>query len=353
MLRLFFSVLFIALSLAACEQNEDAAPPAQTETEDRARAPEVEAAPAEPQPVRAEIFLGQFESDVTDLAAWEARPFGFQSQIFAANGEAGITLVRADGGGAASVEANPVAVYLATAEADDGEALLLTLAGDGTLEAFTIGDLSADARRMTQISAPRDLCSDGFLVIAVAGSGARAVLGETTLPLSEVPGDALGCALVGGDAYFLSPRGWDRLSENGLEPTPLSSVASTLIAAGSQVFAVGPDGQSGELSVNDQSIALQTPDGEELRPLMVAPAYGNFGGVLRDGALIVLDEQRNLYLVGWAGIGNALGLPAQLTSLREPMTTEEVEFTAPETEIQVTQPEFEEQEAPLPPGQNR
>ena len=93
------------LFLAACGQD---APQDASATDAVATPPAEELTPAPtasaiPRPVSAEIFLGQFESDVTDLTAWEAQPFGFQSMVLAANGDAGILSVRADGGDAQAI----------------------------------------------------------------------------------------------------------------------------------------------------------------------------------------------------------------------------------------------------------
>lgn len=301
--------------------------------------------------VKAEILLGTFESAVTDLTAWEMQPFGFQSLIFAANGDAGITMVRADGGEARTIDTSPAARFLATAQADGGETLLVTLSVDGSVEARTIGDMGTDPRSLTTLGNPKGLCSDGELVMAVSGVGATVLLGQTSLPVRDVPSDTLACAAVGDDFYFQSPNGWDRLTIDGLEPSPLDPDASTLLGAGNEVFAVAADGVSGTLTVNDQSLDLQTEEGEPLRPLMVRPAYGNFGGVLRDGALIVLDEQRRLYLVGWSSVANALGLPGSLSSLRAPVRSEEPAFSVPDEglELDIKKPGFEEIKAPLPP----
>ena len=343
------------LFLAACGQdapsdaentNASATPPAEEQTAAPANSAQLRA-------VSAEILLGQFESDVTDLAAWEAQPFGFQSLVLAANGEAGIVSVRADGGNAQAIVTEPTTVRFAAAETPEGEGLLITLAAEGTIQARATDDLAAAPRDLLSLPSARDLCTDGSLVLAVGGMGGEVIMGQTDLPIASIPNGALNCEVLGDDIYVQTAEGWDRLTSAGLEPTPLPRTASTLVQAGSQVFAMGPSGANGELSINDQSIPLETNLGEPLRPLMVAAAYGNLGGVLRDGALIILDEQRNLYLVGWSGIANQLGLPGQLPSVRAPMGSAEVEFEGPNDEITLDAPEFEETPAPLPPGRDQ
>lgn len=343
---LFIPLLLLAFT-ACGEVAEDQAPAAADTAPPEAPAVEIPT-------VRADITLGSFGSDVTDLTAAEARPFGFRGLILAANGAEGIASVTADGAEASIIEADPPAVYLATAVGQSGTNELLMADAAGTIRALPLDRADAEARIIANTAPPRDLCSTGETALVVTAEGAAAVLGAID-GLAAVPAGTLGCAAVGDAYYFRAAEGWDRLTPEGLEPTPLPVEATVLIAAGEEVFALTPFGETAGLGVNEALVYLETPGEEPLRPLMVAPAYGNFGGILRDGALIVLDEQRSLYLIAWSEVANALGLPANLASLLpEPEPSETpIAIEDDSLDLKFRQPEFEDADAAPPPTGNR
>jgi hypothetical protein len=198
----------------------------------------------------------------------------------------------------------------------------------------------------------RDLCSNGETVIAVDGAGGRVLFGIDDGTAARVPNGTLSCEGVNGDFYIRTDEGWARLTAEGTEETPLDPEATTLVGTGEEVFAVRVDGAESGLIINGQPVRTMRDDGTALRPLQVAAAYGNLGGVTRDGALVVLDEERRLYLLPWAELATAMDLPTGLPSRRPVREIEEVTGPAlPDIEVETPRLRPIEQrrdQAPLP-----
>ncbi|GGY52815.1 hypothetical protein GCM10007148_22550 [Parvularcula lutaonensis] len=315
-MKLTARALLPLLLLAACgQQGADVAQPASDDS----------ASPLPPPPVaRASITLGSFEGPVTDLAALEAKPFGFQSAILAANGDAGIAAIRADGEASTVIETIEAPYLIATASFPTGDAIL-SLSQSGDLDLLDPEGSGSIASGRVATGAMSDLCvfsgdeTATAVVVTASSTVAFVDVSLTGEPISvvgtpEVIDGVIGCAAVGDELYLRTAEGWDRQTASGAKPTPLEN-APVLVAAGGEVFAVEPVGEDARLLVNGQPFDTQTADGEPLRPLMVEPAYGNFGGVLRDGALIVLDEGLGLHLIPWPAIAKPMGWPGQLESL--------------------------------------
>lgn len=304
------------LLLAACGQEaSDVAAPEGPET----------GAPLPPPPViTASGTLGSFDSAVTDLASLETRPFGFQSAIFAANGDSGIAAIRADGEASTVIATTERPFLIATASFPTGD-VLLSLSQTGELDLLDPEGTGSLGSGQVATGAMSDLCvfsgdeTATAVVVTAASTVAFVDISLTGEPVSvvgtpEVMDGVIGCAAVGDELYLRTAEGWDRQTAAGPEPTPLEN-APVLISAGGEVFAVEPVGEDARLLVNGQPFDVETPAGEPLRPLMVEAAYGNFGGVLRDGALIVLDESLGLHLIPWPAIAKPMGWPGQLESL--------------------------------------
>jgi hypothetical protein len=350
-------LLGTAALLASCGEPStgrgDSAPPAsqepETATETR-RVPEA----------RADLEFGQFESAVGDLAAYESTPFGFQSLIFAANGAAGISVIRADGGEARVITPRGAPPYrLAVAYGDEAAGQLFVLDSGGGVSTFALPGGEEQAGNDLAYEGIEDICSNGAVVLGVGSGGARLLFGsdEGQDIAAGVPEGAAACEAAAGDFYVRDGEGWSRITPGGPEPTPLPAEAVTIVGTGEEVFALGVSGAEGALLVNGQPIRTLRADGSPLRPLEVEAAYGNLGGVTRDGAVIVLDELRRLYLLPWAEVATALGLPASLPS-RRPEGEAAPGITGPALpEVRTEKPSFsfEERERPeaalpSPPG---
>jgi hypothetical protein len=330
--------------------------------EERVEAPEpgeetLDAVPARPASATADLELGQFDSAVGDLVAYESAPFGFQSLIFAGNGAAGIASVRADGGEVGMIDIGGTPPYrLAVAYDEAGEGQLFAMDDAGSLQSFSLP--SAEPLPTNDIGYPmmRDLCSNGSTVMAVDGAGGRVLFGLDDGTAASVPNGTIACQGVGEDFYVRTADGWSLVTPAGAEPTPLDPDADTLIGAGDEVFALRVDGAGAALILNGAAVKTFRGDGTPLRPLKAVPAYGNLGGVTRDGALIVLDEERRLYLLPWAEVATALNLPSNLPSRRpggdarmgEAPVFPDIEVAPPSFEFEA--PEVETPEPPLPPG---
>ncbi|MCQ8185895.1 hypothetical protein [Parvularcula maris] len=296
---------------------------------------------------RADLEFGQFESAVGDLTSYESVPFGFQSLVLAANGAAGISAIRADGGEASTIEPRGEPPYrLAVTYDGEGAGQLFVLDSAGGLAAFSLPSGEEMASNDIAYVGIQDICSNGTVVLGVGSGGGRVLMGDDDGLAAQVPEGASACEGVNGEFYVRDGEGWSRLTGQGLDPTPLPSNAVALVGTGEEVFAIGVNGAGGELLINERAVKTIRADGSPLRPLQVAPAYGNLGGVTRDGGLIVLDEERRLYLLPWAEVATALELPTNLPSQRPARAAETLPGPTLPTVQDSPAISFEEREQP-------
>ncbi len=346
------------LLLAACAD--------ETETDASAEAPVAAetAAPAGPAAIQSSITLGTFEGTVSDLAFYEAPAFGFLGAVVAANGAAGIAVIRVDNGSAASWTTESITSRLDVTYAIDADAgSVLTLSSDGTLAAYSLsGEL------LTSIdvpgTSPEDICTsddlaavlvDGDIQIVEVGTDDDGQANLTLGPVIET-GGIDGCDGIGAGLVFAGDEAQLILNAEGnLEATGQPIEAMPVISSGGT--AVGVTANNGLLRVGSTSLLVETADNAPILPRLVEATGGNYGGVLRDGAIAVLDENNTLHLVPWSGAASAAGLEAVSDSKRPadvflpdvidiPTTLEGAEDLTPSLDG----PTFDDVDLPEPPG---
>jgi hypothetical protein len=351
--------LLIGLTcLAACSSEEEMVvadtPAATFATQTRTEATE----PAS-RPVRVAITLGEFESRVTDLAALEVAPFGFQSLVYAANGDTGIAAVQADGQSPFVIETERTPFQIATMPVIGG-GLLLSVSRDGYLEIYPAQGGDRLVGEDVLPDAVADLCAgpagdDGmfsFSLVTEAGGIRSFELTEDEGALtvedlaSEDIGGVTGCTVVGGRTILRGSGTWG--SSGGAK----GDGAVLALESGGEIYTLtaSPEG----LRSDGQTIELTDDRGEPLRPQQVQVARGNFGGVLRDGAVIVLDERRGLHLFPWSAVADQLGAPRRLEGWTAALAEEDSLFDfgdqASEIMLEKERPGFEDRALPEPPG---
>ncbi|MEO1657673.1 MAG: hypothetical protein AAFR65_08120 [Pseudomonadota bacterium] len=357
---------FAALSLVivgACGDNPEPA-----DADGTSAAEEAAPQPDGPPVVRSSITLGTFEGTVSDLAFYEAPPFSFRSAVVAANGDAGIAVVGVDGTSASTwtpeVTANRVTVTYAI-DPDGGS--VLALSSDGTLSAYTL-----DGTLLTSVDVPggehEDVCAAGGLAAILVDGDIQIVevgtddTGDADLSLGPVieTGGIDGCDGTAAGLVFAGDEAQLILNADGnLVPTGQPIEAMPVISAGGT--AIGITATNGLIRVSDTSLLVETPDGAPILPRFVEATGGNFGGILRDGAVAVLDDQNTLHVVPWSGVADAAGLEKSADSKRLPIVPTgnpglfDDQIIAPSVtddldEEGLNLPGFEERELPEPPG---
>lgn len=346
------------LLLAACAEDTSQAPGA-----DDATPPP--AAPAGPAVVRSSLTLGTFDGAVTDLALYEAPAFGFQGAVIAANDTAGIAVIRVDGGDASSWIPDPLVQRLDITYAIDADAgSILALSNEGNLTAYAL-----DGTALASIDVPGgkadDICASGNLAAVLVDGDIQIVEvdtdndGQATLSLGTLidVGVADACDATGSGFFFTDAETQGTLDSQGnLETGQEIGITGPVISSGGQ--AVGVSGINGMLSVNGTSLLVQTADDTPVLPRLVEATGGNYGGVLRDGAVLVLDDNNTLHLIPWSGAATSVGIQPVSDSKRptEMMLPDTIELPpaaeqAPAFTPELEGPQFEALEPPAPPGQ--
>lgn len=344
------------LLLAACAED--------TGTEPASEEPAAIPTPEGPPVVQSSITLGTFEGTVSDLAFYEAPAFGFQGAVIAANGEAGIAVIGVDGSNAASWVPETVAhrVEVTYAIAPDA-GTILALSREGSLAAYTLeGDLltSIDVPGNT----PEDICASGDLAAILVDGDIQIVevgtddVGEAQLSLGPVieTGGVDGCDAIGAGLVFAADEAQLILGASGnLEPTGQPIDAMPVISAGGT--AIGVTAANGLIRVGSTSLLVETVDGAPILPRLVEATGGNYGGVLRGGAVAVLDENNTLHLVPWSGAAFAAGLEPTSDSKRpaDVFLPDVIELpsaleSTPDFTPELEGPGFDDVELPEPPG---
>lgn len=350
-----------AFLLAACDLTapETEAPVDAEETPQQAE-------PQVPQ-VPVTITLGSFEGEVTDLAAVEAVPLGFQGRVLAANGDAGVQMIQVDGnylGVLAPVlrEENRAATRVASVYTFGVNGRVLQFVPEPTglsrIDMIEPDKAYAEPERSWSIDEQAvDLCVSGDQGVVITSGGEAA--GFTVSP--EAPDGAPIRMLEGitgatrcfetASALFVS-TGTELLNLRGEVPEGL--------AADVQGVAETPEGfvgvaiRNGQLIIGDAPVTVLDEDGVVVLPNRILVEGGNFGGIMRDGLVAILGEDKRLHLAAWSALANAAGVPREAVSRRMDAESE-ASSLAVEEDLDVLKPErelpgFDEPDLPEPPG---
>ncbi|MEM1410662.1 MAG: hypothetical protein AAGG79_07980, partial [Pseudomonadota bacterium] len=108
------------------------------------------------------------------------------------------------------------------------------------------------------------------------------------------------------------------------------------------------------LAVDGERIQLTDDQRTPVRAEMILAEGGNFGGILRDGMVAVLDDGGALHVVPWSAVANGLGLSRTALSRRKDEDLERSDLAVEEDAEALTSPEPRvspfEQELPQPPA---
>ncbi|MEO1041017.1 MAG: hypothetical protein AAFX52_01880 [Pseudomonadota bacterium] len=321
--------------------------------------------PEGPSVVRSSITLGTFEGAVTDLALYEAPAFGFQGAVIAANDEAGIAVIRVDGGEASGWIPDPLAQRIDVTYAIDADAgSVLALSSEGNLTAYAL-----DGTVLGSIDVPggtaQDVCASGNLAAILVDGDIQIVQvgtdneGQATLSLGTLveTGSVDGCDATGSGFFFTDGAAQPALdTDEAPDMGAQDIVTGPVISSGGKAIEVSA--VNGMLAVNGTPLLVQTSDDRPLLPRLVEATGGNYGGVLRDGAILVLDDNNALHVIPWSGAATAAGLAPTSDSKRpaEPIISDAIGVPfatdpAPAFTPELERPQFEDVEPPAPPGQ--
>ncbi|MEM9988880.1 MAG: hypothetical protein AAF723_05105, partial [Pseudomonadota bacterium] len=279
--------------------------------------------------------LGRFDGSVWGLALWQHPREVFKSAVMAANGPAGLFLIPMDQAAPSQLTGD----FTASVAVTYVEGTALAVAYDqyqdsSNLRFFAIDD--QDRVLVPLASSPvqrpaRALCFAGLNLIQIDDEGSvshhRLALEGGRLSMAT---DALNkgpsyrdCASDGEHIYLLQDNGRVVIQPVGAGNEPASddlpsfpeAIAMEVMPtqSGPIFIALQPNGS---LLMNDQSFALKTIEGEEVKPSQFALGSGNFGTVYRDGAIAILTDENALYLLPWLGVQTALDIEAPSISLR-------------------------------------
>ena len=274
-------------------------------------------------------LLGQFGGTVPGLAVWAHPVTPYLGSVVAANGEAGLTLVPLDPETAPRTQEGTFDGAVGVGYLDSGASVIAAVSG-GQVRLFEVGD----DRRLTEAGTfpsteDASLCFDGARLYMAAPVQLDFVM-EPSVTLST--GERVTMTSVQGTFCARITEGvvlTDRASFGADAPLPAASVADAV-----QVAVVRtPDptlvmlGQDGRLRIGDRPVTL-TRDGAPQEPYArIAAGSGNFGGVHRDGVVVVLDAENRLMAAPWSGIARAVGAPVETASRRpEPEDAAPTEF---------------------------
>jgi hypothetical protein len=358
---------------ASCGQNENVEPESSAEEQevDYGTLTETDDSPATATVLQT---LGAFEGFVADIAAMEDPTLGFQGRILAANGPAGVQMISPEGRSLGSIPAPaPDAIAVSYMAGPGGPGIVLGYRADETasvLEA-TIPDGSAAATlippgQITTGPGVRDLCSVRSDVIAIDGRGDA---WRITLPLAPsedeagVTGaqrldglsDVTGCYETPAGIIATGERGAQLILAEALEPVGIDPAAAEVVETEAGLVSIRLD--DGVPVVDGNPVRILREDGRPLPIRMLRVIGGNFGGVLRNGLVLLLAEDNSLHTMAWSTLANAVGVNRQALTLRPlqvPGGEPVIEFDVPDAELsreELTQPRFEDREAPLPPSQ--
>ncbi|NRA30857.1 MAG: hypothetical protein HRU11_11435, partial [Parvularculaceae bacterium] len=307
MKRFLATTSLTALLLAACGQSDNAtvdetpAPPAE-ETIELPGVPQVEIA----------ITLGTFDGDVTDLAAIEARPLGFQGRIMVPNGLAGVQMVQVDGTflgilSPVTRAENKAATLVASSYAfgDKPLALQFVPEADGLsrVELLILDDPTSQPVRSWSLDEKLlDLCvTQG--VGAVVTTRGRVARFDVSPDVPQGRPIRIADGLEGEQrchatkSHLLIDNGSELVDVLGEEPVVVEGVPS-----GADGYAETAEGlvavsiEAGQLMVAGKPVQLVNGRGIVILPASILVEGGNFGGILRDGMVAVLDENQKLHL---------------------------------------------------------
>ena len=364
--KLLASAGIAALVLAGCEE---AAGPVTEETQ----AP-VEAETAVPgvQGITVAITLGTFEGEVSDLAAIEAYPLGFQSRILAANGEAGVQMIQVDGeylGVLSPVlrERGRQASLLAPSYAfgEEGRVLQFVSEPDGLsrIDLVRLDVGFAEPERSWSIDENLvDLCVSGTTGIVVTDTGEvgrfevspDAPRGAPVRMVDGVRG-ATRC-LATRSGLFVS-TGSAMLDLTAAAPTASSLDPAVIAIAETPEGSVGVMIGNGQLVIDGTALQVTDEDGVVILPRKILVEGGNFGGILRDGVVAILGEDNRLHLAAWSTLANAADVPRTAVTRRRDEVLGESDLSVGENldalRPRRESPGFEEPALPEPPSDPR
>ncbi|MEM1379654.1 MAG: hypothetical protein AAGH41_03415 [Pseudomonadota bacterium] len=350
--------------LAAC--NPPAEDPSESAPADNVT--EVTEAPEIPT-VEVTVTLGAFDSEVTDIAAIEASPLGFQSRILAANGSAGVQMIQVDGtylGVLRSVLAvsgrQATQVSSTYAFGPQGRAVQFVPNADGlnTIELVKVDAGNEEPERTWFIDDTlADLCVSGTtgLVVTSRGKVGRfeispdAPKGAPIRTDADIS-DANACFETRNALFVRTQTGIVKLGAEGPEATdfPLDAVDIVETETGFTAIRVA----QGTLLVNGSNVQLLDGNDNAILPREVEVEGGNFGGILRDGVVVVLGEDNRMHLAAWSAVANIAGVEKEALSRRMDDELGESALSVEENldalKPREALPGFEETELPQPPS---
>ncbi|MEM9809659.1 MAG: hypothetical protein AAF788_00370 [Pseudomonadota bacterium] len=348
------ALLFFAL-IASCGE---APAPERAATEDDAPAARTEG----PAVIRTAITLGQFDGEVTDLAFYEAPDLGFQGQVIAANGEAGIAVVGVSGTEARVIDPGLIAEAVAVTYAfDRREGSILALSAQGTLVV-----LNTSGEELARLDSPGDTALD---LCALGDRAAMLIDGhlqmidliqsdDGTAAMNQGPlienGSMMSCDATAQGFFFSDGKAVFQLdADDTLAVTSQRAEHFPLILAGE--VPVGVTVARGLIRVDGTPLLVETEDGAPLIITRAEAVGGNFGGVLRDGVIALLDETGALHLAPWAAAANTVGAATKAPSLRPAAADVDLEITITRPDdalnLDLESPRFDNDDLPRPPGQ--
>jgi hypothetical protein len=332
--------------------------------------------PSGPAEVSVLQTLGQFEGFVSDIAAMEDPALGFRGRILAANADAGIQMISPEGRSLGAIPGpapDAIAVSYAVQVGNSGTVLGYRARQDASVvEAYRPDGARLDdlfpAGSFTTGPGVRDLCSVGGVIIAIDGRGdawrgalpmRRAVdpdTAEAAAAIQKLDGlsEVTGCYETPAGVIATGERGALLILPDALEPVGIDPRAAEVVETEAGLVSVRID--DGLIVIDGNPVRLTRDDGQPLRARMIRIVGGNFGGVLRDGLVLVLGEDNSLHTLGWSTIANAVGANRQALTLRPPQTPSgdpRFSIDGPDATLEardLRQPEFEEREAQLPPS---
>ena len=341
--------LFTVAALAACE---------------RTGAPKTEESPAAPiadiREVAAADGYGEPGEKVNAVAVWSHPSVNFESLVLAAS-DAGVKAYRFEDGGLVATSetgASAIAIfYLGSGRTAQGYALTRE---EGAYGLYAVDNEAPALARLQAVGdAPggEGFCASGGVIYEVGG-GALNWRDISLLAGGATIGEARKIADTSGGACHVDERTGDVIivSDDGgikrINPTtgesfglafaaadPDASAAFLMTtpepenAAGGAVLTL--DGKSGVVSLYDLTDghalgAVRIKSTYDLDAVAsattIAAGYGNYGGVYRDGALIVVtaNDGPPIRIAPWAGVLDALSLPlGEVVDPRAPQAAED------------------------------
>lgn len=314
--------------------------------------------------------LGTFEGEVTDIANVEAEVLGFEGRILAANGAAGVQMIQVDGqylGVLSPVlrEEKLAATLIAPSYAFGDEARVVQFVpepdGLSRIELVRLDSPALDPDYTWSVDERIvDLCvaQEEGIVVTAGGLVGRFTVSpdvpeEEPVRFIEGIDGALRC--FGTRSLLLVSTGDAMLDVLGGTPDPVNLDPQADAVAETAQGPIAVSIEAGRLVVEGTPVQVVDGDGLIVLPERVQVAGGNFGGILRDGAVVVLDEEDRLHLAPWSAVAN--GANVARTAIGRRVIEEQPDSDlAVEDDLEGLRPDqplpgFEDRDAPPPPSQ--